>query len=76
MALRETKNNAYAKVGVTNKEHFGMLWYFLEWSIGAPCTFKSRMKNLHRSCEYLIQFIASNYLARQSKQRTFIARFI
>ena len=19
--------------GVTNKEHFGMLWYFLEWSI-------------------------------------------
>ena len=34
MASRETKNNAYAKVGVTNKEHFGMLWYFLEWSIG------------------------------------------
>ena len=20
--------------GVTNKEHYGMLWYFLEWSIG------------------------------------------
>ena len=20
-------------VGVTNKEHYGMLWYFLEWSI-------------------------------------------
>ena len=19
--------------GVTNKEHYGMLWYFLEWSI-------------------------------------------
>ena len=67
MASRETKNNAYAKVGVTNKEHFGMLWYFLEWSIGAPCTLKSRMKNLHPSYEYLIQFIASNYLVRQSK---------
>ena len=67
MASRETKNNAYAKVGVINKEHFGMLWYFREWSIGAPCTIKSHMKNLHPSYEYLIQFIASNYLVRQSK---------
>ena len=33
MAPRETENNAYAKFGVTNKEHYGMLWYFLEWSI-------------------------------------------
>ena len=30
MAPRETENNAYAKFGVTNKEHYGMLWYF--WS--------------------------------------------
>ena len=29
MAPRETENNAYAK----DKEHYGMLWYFLEWSI-------------------------------------------
>ena len=33
MAPRETENNAYAKFGVTNKEHYGMLWYFLEWSV-------------------------------------------
>ena len=33
MAPGETKNNAYAKFGVTNQEHYGMLWYFLEWSI-------------------------------------------
>ena len=33
MAPRETENNAYAKFEVTNKEHYGMLWYFLEWSI-------------------------------------------
>ena len=33
MAPRETENNAYAKFGVTNKEHYGMLWYFLVWSI-------------------------------------------
>jgi len=33
MALGETENNASAKFGVTNKEHYGMLWYFLEWSI-------------------------------------------
>ena len=32
MAPRKTENNAYAKFGVTNKEHYGML-YFLEWSI-------------------------------------------
>ena len=30
MAPRETENNAYAKFGVTNKEHYSMLWYF--WS--------------------------------------------
>ena len=33
MAPRETENNAYAKFGVTNKEYYGILWYFLEWSI-------------------------------------------
>ena len=33
MAPRETENNGYAKFGATNKEHYGMLWYFLEWSI-------------------------------------------
>ena len=33
LAPKETENNAYAKFGVTNKEHYGMLWYFLEWSI-------------------------------------------
>ena len=35
MAPRETENNAYAKVGATKKEHYGMLWYFLEWSISS-----------------------------------------
>ena len=35
MTPRETENNAYAKhFGVTNREHYGMLWYFLEWSLG------------------------------------------
>ena len=29
MAPRETENN----FGVTNNEHYGILWYFLEWSI-------------------------------------------
>ena len=30
---RETEDNASAKFGVTNKEHYGTLWYFLEWSV-------------------------------------------
>ena len=29
MAPRETKNYAYKNFGVTNKEYYGMLWYFL-----------------------------------------------
>ena len=33
MAPRETENNAYAKFSVTIKAHYGMLWYFLEWTI-------------------------------------------
>ena len=33
MAPRETEDNHYAKFWVTNKEYYGMLWYFLEWSI-------------------------------------------
>jgi len=32
MAPRETENNACAKFWVHNKEHYGMLRYFLEWS--------------------------------------------
>ena len=27
----ETENNVYAILGVTNKDYYGMLWYFLEW---------------------------------------------
>ena len=30
MAQRETENNAYANLGVTSKEHSGILWCF--WS--------------------------------------------
>ena len=33
MAPRKTENNTYEKFGMTKKEHYGMLWYFLEWSI-------------------------------------------
>ena len=34
MAPRETENNAYTKIW-GDKEHYDMLWYFLEWSIEA-----------------------------------------
>ena len=33
MAPRETENNAYAKFWSDQQEFYGMLWYFLEWSI-------------------------------------------
>ena len=31
---KRNKTMLMQNVGVTNKEHYGMLWYFLEWSIG------------------------------------------
>ena len=33
MDPREAEDNTYANFGATNKEHYGMLWYFLGWSI-------------------------------------------
>ena len=33
MAPRKTENNAHAKFGGANKEHYGMLWYLLESTI-------------------------------------------
>ena len=44
MVRRETENNAYAKFGVTNKEHYGMLWYFLEWPIALPFLSSKKLK--------------------------------
>ena len=41
MAPRETEDNAYAKFWGDNKEHYGMLWYFLECSIIIAGKFKS-----------------------------------
>ena len=41
MAPRETENNAYAKFGVTNKENYGMLWYFLDCSTDSSQCFDS-----------------------------------
>ena len=40
MAPRETENNAYAKFGVTNKEHYG---YGFFWSgyLQSPLTLKT-----------------------------------
>ena len=33
--------------GVTNKEHYGILWYFLEWSIGlSPAKPECLLKNM------------------------------
>ena len=33
MAPRETDTMFMQNFGVTNKEYFGMLWHFLQWSI-------------------------------------------
>ena len=59
MAPRETENNAYAKFGVTNKEHYGMLWYFLEWSITFHCTCELEYKYSH--C-HLFQYVLASII--------------
>ena len=33
MVQEKLKTMFVQNFGVTNKEHYGMLWYFLEWSI-------------------------------------------
>ena len=33
MAREKLKTLLMQNFGVTNKEYYGMLWYFLEWSI-------------------------------------------
>ena len=40
----ELKTMLMQNFGVTNKEHYGMLWYFLEWSI------ESSGVNIHFFC--------------------------
>ena len=52
MASRETENNAYAKFWVTNKEHYGMLWYFK--SIGLDW----QNNNFARTSRFLVHFFA------------------
>ena len=50
MAPRETENNAYANFGVTNKEHYGMLWYFLEWPISVVGPNRKLIPSIPRKC--------------------------
>ena len=33
-------------IGVTNKEHYGMVWYFLEWSIRVAVFTRARFPAL------------------------------
>ena len=57
MAPRETENNAFAELGVTNKEHYGMLWYFLERSI--LCVRAEEKKNTKTSLAHVDTVILS-----------------
>ena len=36
--------------GVTNKEHYGMLWYFLEWSIATFTSHEDVPKKVDLGC--------------------------
>ena len=56
---------------VTNKEHYGMLWYFLEWSI----TYTNfRMKSIFNRRVY-INYNLGNF-NKASKQATTISKLI
>ena len=49
--------------GVTTKEHYGMLWYFLEWSIlkWCTCVFFHHQRVPYRP-EYLKHRAEKNYI--------------
>ena len=51
--------------GVTNKEHYGMLWYFLEWSI----------ERFHSRGQRLCKFMGTNesvYIRKQSNSQRIV----
>ena len=47
--------------GMTNKEHYGMLWYFLEWLIILHST-KSFPVYCKHSFTYLVDFLKTNLM--------------
>ena len=57
MAPRETENNAYAKFRVTNREYYGMLWYFLE--PGQFCSQSTHRKPTQSVCVADCYFIVN-----------------
>ena len=49
MATRETENRMLMQnFGMTNKEHYGILWYFLEWSTVLTICLNNRC--IHNLC--------------------------
>ena len=68
MAPREAENNAYAKFGVINKEYYGMIWYFLEWSINWSTVelkkvyLVSKIKERELGKHVFQDFLKNNYL--------------
>ena len=42
--------------GVADKEHYGMLWYFLEWSIGRNEVLLPKNHNFNKICDLLGPF--------------------
>ena len=55
MAQEKLKTMFMQNFGVTNKEHYGMLWYFLEWSI----VYAVRIGSLSfvKGCDQIIFYI-------------------
>ena len=59
--------------GLTNREHYGMLWYFLEWSIhlapvvqrvDSPVNLLNNWRLDGKSCRYKNYIFISYYIPR------------
>ena len=65
IAPRETETTFMQNFGETEKEHYGMLWYFLEWSIGLFGIFTVQTMVKHH-------FLSSLYYTKKPDKKKFI----
>ena len=76
MAARETEMNAYAKFWTTNKEYYGMLWYFLSWLIVTPSwyTNKHKVKAWFPSDRFDLRVAPQNIVSNEDLQSHLILK--
>ena len=63
---KELKTMLMQNFGVPNKDYYGMLWYFLEWSISSTCALIINLhaNEIHRASETVIRFACTVFTSK------------